>query len=191
MNRHSHPRGGASEKLSALDSGVWKGSRWSAAPGLSRAAPAGTPEVSAAGAGEPRGALNPGMRVALRCDWRRLRRDVWVTLVGATPMRTTTHSPPRSLAIQLAPGSAARIRSTSCVASSRFMSLRIVLPRRSRPVDSAPRRRVRLRRSKTNLRSGLSETPDEFAAGHGAVAVRIEWVDPAQVGGELRKVKSS
>jgi len=50
-----------------------------------------------------------------------------VTLVGATPMRTTTQSAPRSLAIQLAPGSAARIRSTSAMASSRFMTLRIVL----------------------------------------------------------------
>ena len=58
------------------------------------------------------------MRIALRCDWRWLGElAVPVTLVGATPMRTTTQSAPRSLVIQLAPGSAARrIRSTSAIA---------------------------------------------------------------------------
>jgi hypothetical protein len=45
-----------------------------------------------------------------------------VTLVGARPMRTTTQSPSRSLAIQLAPGSAARLHSTSAIASSRVIT---------------------------------------------------------------------
>ena len=44
-----------------------------------------------------------------------------VTLVGATPTRTTTQSPSRWLAIQLAPGSASRLRSTSAIASSRVI----------------------------------------------------------------------
>ena len=45
-----------------------------------------------------------------------------VILVGAKPTRATIQSPPRRVAIQLTSGSAARLRSTSAIASSRVIS---------------------------------------------------------------------
>ncbi len=195
--------------------------------------------VSAPGAGEPRSALDPGMRVALRCDRRWLRRrsghlgrrhadahnnPVRATLAGHPARPRIRSSHPLELSHGLVtihesqdsaltrarpvenPVSHPRAR-RGAVRDTRHLEPSAV-PSRSRPISArtssvigphmsvtrtftrslkyqrrrswppvhgvrnSPRRRGGdgLRPSKTDLRSGPSKTPDEFAAGHGVVA---------------------